>query len=163
MKLRKQTLYTGRARLVMIMGSVAVFGLLLALPGNAQAAAEPTVGLGTATTYAVLAATTVTNTGATTVSGDLGLNPGDDAAITGFPPGRVINGATHAALPHRCRSGIRFRTAPWAAGRRHRLGWGLLPGGGGSRRRWITCAAASRNPHACLPSPDWRDTGQSRG
>jgi len=99
MKLRKQTLYTGRARLVMIMGSVAVFGLLLALPGNAQAAAEPTVGLGTATTYAVLAATTVTNTGATTVSGDLGLNPGDDAAITGFPPGRVINGATHAAGP----------------------------------------------------------------
>ena len=97
MKLRKQTLYTGRARLVM--GSVAVFGLLLALPGNAQAAAEPTVGLGTATTYAVLAATTITNTGATTVSGDLGLNPGEDAAITGFPPGRVINGATHAAGP----------------------------------------------------------------
>jgi hypothetical protein len=54
------------------------------------------VGLGTAKTFAVLAGTTVTSTDATTISGDLGLNPGDDAAVTGFPPGVVTNGTKHA-------------------------------------------------------------------
>lgn len=56
-------------------------------------AATP-VGLGTATSYSVLAGTTVTNTGLTTLQGDLGVSPG--TAITGFPPG-VSGGATHVA------------------------------------------------------------------
>ncbi|MFD5032536.1 ice-binding family protein [Streptomyces sp. NPDC058405] len=46
------------------------------------------------TSFAVLAGTTVTNTGPSVVTGDLGVSPG--ATITGFPPG-VVNGATHAA------------------------------------------------------------------
>jgi hypothetical protein len=49
--------------------------------------------LGTAKSYAVLGGSTVTNTNATTLSGDLGVSPG--LAITGFPPG-IVMGTTHA-------------------------------------------------------------------
>ncbi|MEO7233753.1 MAG: ice-binding family protein, partial [Lapillicoccus sp.] len=76
-------------------------GLLLSLAGglffaiDAQAATTP-VGLGTAQTYSVLAATAVTNTGNTNLVGDLGLSPSDATSITGFPPG-IVYGQTHAA------------------------------------------------------------------
>jgi hypothetical protein len=76
--------------------SVAALGLMVAIPGSAQAAGQPSVGLGTAKTYAVLAGTEVANTGATTISGDVGLNPGKQAAITGFPPALLANGTRQA-------------------------------------------------------------------
>jgi len=50
--------------------------------------------MGQAAAFAVLAGSTVTNTGPTTVTGDLGLHPG--TAVTGFPPG-TVNGTTHVA------------------------------------------------------------------
>jgi hypothetical protein len=56
-------------------------------------AGQAPVVLGSASTFAVLAGSTVTSTGDTTVNGDLGLSPG--TAVTGFPPG-VVNGAIHA-------------------------------------------------------------------
>lgn len=58
---------------------------------KATAVAPP---LGAAATFAVLGASTVTNTGASMVSGDLGVSPG--GAPVGFPPG-IVTGTIHAA------------------------------------------------------------------
>ncbi len=56
--------------------------------------AQSAVPLGTAANFGVLAGSTVTNTGATTITGSVGVSPG--SAITGFPPGTVTGGAIHA-------------------------------------------------------------------
>ncbi|MDD5274765.1 MAG: ice-binding family protein [Methylovulum sp.] len=67
--------------------------LMLSIPALALAAAVAPP-LGGAQSFAVLSGTTVTNTGATHVTGDLGVSPG--SAVTGFPPGIVTGGAIHA-------------------------------------------------------------------
>jgi hypothetical protein len=68
--------------------SIAVALLLTASPLSAQ------ISLGTAQNFGVLGGSTVTNTGATTVNGNVGVSPG--SAVTGFPPGVVVGGAIHS-------------------------------------------------------------------
>jgi ethanolamine utilization microcompartment shell protein EutS len=71
-------------------------GLFLAFAALATFAAQAKAqSLGTAETFAVLGGSTVTNTGTSIISGDVGVSPG--SAIIGFPPGIIINGALHAA------------------------------------------------------------------
>ncbi|MDP9847526.1 ice-binding family protein [Streptosporangium lutulentum] len=81
-----------RSWLAGVLTVVAAMGALVATPHAASAAAP--VVLGTAADFAVLAGSTVTNTGSTVVTGNLGLSPG--TAVTGFPPG-TVNGTIHAA------------------------------------------------------------------
>jgi hypothetical protein len=79
-----------------IAGGVALIGVILLLVPfiSAASAAADAVPLGTAAPFAVLAATTVTNTGPSIIIGDLGLSPG--TSVTGFPPGVVV-GTQHVA------------------------------------------------------------------
>ena len=53
--------------------------------------------LGIAATYAVFASTTITSTGATVITGDLGLYPG--TSVTGFPPAIVVSGTAAVGSP----------------------------------------------------------------
>lgn len=84
------------ARLLLSAGIAVTLALgMLATARTAHAAGPATVGLGTAEPFAVLAGTpAVTNTGPTTITGDLGIHPA--AAVTGFPPG-TVSGTVHAA------------------------------------------------------------------
>jgi uncharacterized repeat protein (TIGR01451 family) len=73
--------------------AVTVAAALVSIQSGASAVTVP-VPLGTAANFAVLAGSTITNTGSTTINGDLGLSPG--TSVTGFPPGQV-NGTIYAA------------------------------------------------------------------
>ena len=90
----------GKGRLWILVSLTAIF--LAGCCGNDNplgvkkggAAGPPPVALGTASGFRVLAGSTVTNTGPTAVTGDLGVSPG--SAVTGFPPG-TVSGTIHAA------------------------------------------------------------------
>src|ERR1041385_6066481 len=80
--------------------SLNVWGLIIGLAVGVMfvrhdaTAAQAPVPLGSATTFGVLAASTVTSTGATTVNGDLGVSPG--TTVSGSP---TVTGTLHLGDP----------------------------------------------------------------
>lgn len=85
MKKMSQCKYMRKLSKASVVVLAAMFMLGLAEPIAVLAATSPT--LGAVDSYSVLGHTTVTNTGGTTMPGDLGISIG--GAPTGFPPGSV--------------------------------------------------------------------------
>lgn len=71
---------------------IITIALTLFLHGASTGWARPSL-LGSAQEFAVLGASTVTNTGSSTIYGSVGLYPGP--SIVGFPPGTVTGGTIH--------------------------------------------------------------------
>jgi type VI secretion system secreted protein VgrG len=67
--------------------------LLVAIAGQ-DAFAQAAPPLGQTASFAVLAGSAVSNTGATAITGDVGVSPG--TAITGFPPETITGGAMYS-------------------------------------------------------------------
>ena len=76
-------------------GLLAFFTMLFTMGLCKPALGQTAPPLGTAQSFAVLGSSTVTNTGSSIVTGDLGLSPG--TAVVGFPPGIVDGGSIYAA------------------------------------------------------------------
>jgi LPXTG-motif cell wall-anchored protein len=99
------TFLTARTRLLGTMGVLAIVGLWsVASVGGAEAASvlNGPINLGTSATYGALAGSTLTNTGPTTVNGDIGVSPGSSiTGFTGAPNGSnvgAVNDDNSAAL-----------------------------------------------------------------
>lgn len=67
--------------------------LFIALLGFVWTPAQANIVLGTAQDFAVLGASTVTNTGTSVITGSVGVSPG--SALVGFPPGTMTGGTFH--------------------------------------------------------------------
>lgn len=92
------TLHLRPRRHIWFLGAPIALSLVLGVAAASPAGAtQAPIGLGTASTFAVLAGTTVTNTGSSTISGDVGVSPG--SAVTGFSSVTQSNGTVDAGNP----------------------------------------------------------------
>jgi hypothetical protein len=80
----------------------------LLLPLLVLGAYADTINMGTAGSYAVLAGSTVTNTGSSVLTGNLGVSP--SCAITGIPPG-IVHGTMNACNAAAAQAQIDLTTA----------------------------------------------------
>ncbi|HEY0256232.1 MAG TPA: ice-binding family protein, partial [Candidatus Methylacidiphilales bacterium] len=71
--------------------------VLVWLVASCPAAAQTVSILDSAQSFTILGGSTVTNTGLSVINGSIGVSPG--LAITGFPPGQVMNGTLNAGNP----------------------------------------------------------------
>jgi hypothetical protein len=113
MNLRKSSLIA--LSLAVLLVAVAGYGSPSKNPRRRAAGNQASVALGVARAFAVLAGSTVTSTGATAVTGDLGVSPG--TSVTGFPPG-TLTGTKHAGDPASARAMAALTTAYNDAARR---------------------------------------------
>jgi hypothetical protein len=89
-----------------VWGLITGLAVAVMFPRRDATAGEAPVVLGSATTFAVLAGSTVTSTGASTVDGDLGVSPG--TTLTGAP---TVNGTTHLGDPVAAQAQLDLTTA----------------------------------------------------
>jgi hypothetical protein len=87
---------------------VSLATLLATLGLSAGAQGQAPVSLGTAGPFAILAGTAANNSGATVITGDLGVSPG--GTVSGFPPG-MVNGTFHAGDASAAQAQVDLATA----------------------------------------------------
>ena len=120
--------------------------------GSVTAMAQSTVNLGTATQFAVLAGSGITNTGTTTITGDVGTFPAPTE--TGFAKCPIYSGRSDCGRPKAQYRGHGFGGSWDLVPHRHRsLGERFIPEGIRQKGR----AAA-----ATLPLPSIRFTSKNR-
>src|SRR5882724_3939269 len=98
--------FVNKNKTLNVWGTAVGLAVALMFAPHGATAAEAPVALGSASTFVVLAGSTVTSTGGTTVNGDLGISPG--STLTGVP---TVNGTTHLADPTAAQAQLDLTTA----------------------------------------------------
>jgi len=98
--------FVNKNKTLNVWGTAVGLAVALMFAPHGATAAEAPVALGSASTFVVLAGSTVTSTGGTTVNGDLGISPG--STLTGAP---TVNGTTHLADPAAAAAQLDLTTA----------------------------------------------------